>query len=747
MRLLRRALIAAIPVCIAGVSAAHAANTNCSGTLSGSVTGNIVVPAGNSCTLSSATVTGDVQILQNANLIVDATQQPTTITGNIQASHCASALLEGGVTVTGSVQIQQCAQRSGFVGPGIKIGGDFQCSNNSAGCEAELGYVQGFVQIQSNNASTASDISLVSVGGGLECHDNTPPPTHAFGPDFVSGNLQGQCAAKLGFAPPKTAPACVASTLNVPNVTVTSAMDIAASGTTPEYCQIIGAVATSGEGYGTGSAQFRLKLPVAWNNHFLFEGCGGNCGSVVSTSVNAVDNAEALGLGFAVVNTDTGHEQDASTPLLTWAVDNSGGVNTPAIIDFFYRAVHQVTVATKQYVQAYYSQPIDHAYFDGCSTGGRQSLMEGTHYPVDYDGLIVGDAAMAYDYGRTSTFKQAKAFIPIGAYIPASTLVQVDAAVKASCDAADGVVDGLIQNSAACSFNISQLVPAVLTAPQAAALKSYITLQTDPLGVPIFPGMPVSDLSTAGFMNNAEISTAPIDPTAAEPWGALPNGGGLGPAAWSLGEVGIKAYVEENESFDVNNDWPEKVSAAGNVIPDATLGLLRERTGAGNSDDPFKLTNFLNNGGKVILYHGGSDSLITPFRSTWYYEQLASLHGGYSKTQDSARLFIVPGMGHCGGGISPNSFDTLLALHNWVTKGVAPDGIIATATNGRTMPLCKFPEEARYLGSGNVNLAANWTCDPSDTRMLRVGSNGSAAGADTATALEYLYEPIGLNGQ
>jgi hypothetical protein len=107
----------------------------------------------------------------------------------------------------------------------------------------------------------------------------------------------------------------VAATLNVPNVTVTSTKDVAATATTPEYCQVLGAVATNGEGYGPGSAQFRLKLPVVWNNHFLFEGCGGNCGSVTATSVNPLDNAEALGLGYAVVNTDTGHEQDPTTVL------------------------------------------------------------------------------------------------------------------------------------------------------------------------------------------------------------------------------------------------------------------------------------------------------------------------------------------------------------------------------------------------------------------------------------------------
>src|SRR5229473_3525887 len=276
MRTWTFALISAIFA--SGASAAHAASTSCTNVLSGTITGNIVVPDGASCTLSDANVTGDVQVLQNASLTVDATQQPTTINGNIRANHCASALLEGGVTVTGSVQVQQCAQRSGFVGPGVKIGGDFQCSNNGGGCQADLGDVHGFVEIRGNNASAASDISLVSVGGNLECHGNTPPPTHTFGPDFVAGNLQGQCAANLGFAPTRDAPTCVASTLNVPNLTVTSATDIPASGTTPEYCQVIGAVATNGEGYGPSSDQFRLKLPIVWNNHFLFEGCGGNCG-------------------------------------------------------------------------------------------------------------------------------------------------------------------------------------------------------------------------------------------------------------------------------------------------------------------------------------------------------------------------------------------------------------------------------------------------------------------------------------
>ncbi|MBV8293446.1 MAG: tannase/feruloyl esterase family alpha/beta hydrolase, partial [Mycobacterium sp.] len=190
---------------------------------------------------------------------------------------------------------------------------------------------------------------------------------------FVFASLLALSTVIGGASAVRADTACVASTLSVPNVTVTSATVVPASTVTlpagtfsvPEHCQVIGAVATSGEcptagpwaaGCGAGSAEFRLNLPPVWNHHFLFEGCGGNCGSVTSTSVNPVDAAEALGLGYAVVNTDTGHEQDPATILLTWAVSISTPpvVNASAIIDFYYRAVHQVTVATKQYVELYY---------------------------------------------------------------------------------------------------------------------------------------------------------------------------------------------------------------------------------------------------------------------------------------------------------------------------------------------------------------------------------------------------------
>src|SRR5262249_22502806 len=175
----------------------------------------------------------------------------------------------------------------------------------------------------------------------------------------------------------------------------------------------------------------------------------------------------------------------------TWALLAPGVPNEPALIDFDYRAVHQVTVAAKQLVSGYYGSAITYAYFDGCSTGGRQSLMEGTRYPEDFDGLIAGAPAMDRSGSPASNLNKAKAFLPLDTYLPFALLPTIDAAVNANCDATDGVADGLIQNPAQCSFDPHALVPAVLTPAQADALEIYLTQVTDTQGTPVYPGMSI----------------------------------------------------------------------------------------------------------------------------------------------------------------------------------------------------------------------------------------------------------------
>lgn len=512
----------------------------------------------------------------------------------------------------------------------------------------------------------------------------------------------------------------VLSSFKVDGVTITSVVDAAEAPPNPEYCWVHGTLITHGEAAGPGLAQFVLRLPAVWNTRLVFFGCGGNCGSVDNIAANPSDSTAALPLGYVEVNTDAGHEQDPLTPDPTWILLAPGEPDRAAIIDFEYRAVHGVTVAAKALVQDYYSRTIEHAYFDGCSTGGRQALMEGERYPGDFDGLIAGDPVMDLDTQRAATIKQAKAFLPPPAYIPYSLIPAIDAAVLANCDGLDGTEDDLIQNPAECSFEPETLVPSVLSVAQAAGLKLYLEKLVDSQGTLVAPGMIVGDYAASGFEGQAEVSTAAPDPTAAQPWGGV----GMGPTAWVLGDAGIRYYVEYNPAYDVRNDWPQ----AGNVVSTAALELLHRREGAGDSDDPGRLHEYLRQGGKIIIYHGFSDAQASPYRTLWFYRALAEQEGGYAALQSQARLFMVPGMGHCGAGSGPNRFATLPALDSWVSDNVAPNSIVATnATTKRSMPLCKFPEEARYLG-GPSNSADSWVCPAGDRRLLQSGPDGTLAG-------------------
>ena len=287
---------------------------------------------------------------------------------------------------------------------------------------------------------------------------------------------------------------------------------------------------------------------------------------------------------------------------------------------------------------------------------------------------------------------------------------------------ADGVADGLIQNPAQCSLDPRSLVPGTLTAAQAEALKIYLKEVVDTNGRPVSPGMTVGYHATAGF----EKETETFDPTrrsdGAEPWGGI----GKGPTAWTQVDGSIRYFIERDPTYDVNNDWPQD----GDVISVAAVKLLKQRSRLADADDPRKLRDFLQQGRKIILYHGFSDDQASPYRSIGFYKALAAQEHGYAALQEHARLFMVPGMGHCTGGPGPNSFDTLKALDDWVTKGVAPEAIVATSPDGtRTMPLCRFPEEARYV-SGPIAAGRSWACDATDERLLKIGVDGVLAGAD-----------------
>lgn len=542
-------------------------------------------------------------------------------------------------------------------------------------------------------------------------------------------SLVAVSAAGAAAHPAAASTACdvpALSALHVAGMTVASVASVAATEADPEYCDVKGSVRTDGDGAGPNEAGFEIRLPATWNGKFVFFGVGGLAGSL-RPSANRVDVAEALGKGYATAITDTGHT--GKSPFDdAWIISGKGKLNTAKVTDYWYRAAHQVTVAGRLLVTRYYGgSRIARSYFDGCSFGGHMGLMEAMRYPSDYDGIVAG---APYMDNRTQLwgYKNVKAFLD--AYIPPPVLAKVDAAVLASCDAADGVKDGLIQNPAKCAFDPQTLVPDTLTQAQADAFKTFLRATQDAAGHAIYPGSSISDLAAAdgslgGFRGWVE-SQPPTDPAAAEPWG------GHAPVLWQAAEGFTTTFDLRDAGFNFNRDWPEKDGR----VAIAALRQFDARVAIGNVDQPSRLARYLAQGKKLILYHGYDDTAISPFRTVWFYEDLAAWRGGYAKVETQVRLFMVPGMLHCGGGPGPNAFDTLTALDGWVEQGRAPDGILATrfADNDphkqvlRTMPLCAFPAQARYKGTGDVNDAANWTCPAGDRSQLEVGANGIAAG-------------------
>ena len=514
--------------------------------------------------------------------------------------------------------------------------------------------------------------------------------------------------------------------LNVPNVTIVSAVDVPGSVATPEFCQVLGVLRTTGFGAPDGAAQFEIRLPATWNGKFLFVGVGGFAGSL-SPAINPIDFLGSLSAGYATAVTDTGHNGGGTDA--RWALNGLGQPDEAKITDYYFRAAHQVTAAGKQLVSRYYGGAIRRAYFDGCSNGGRMAFVEATKFPEDYDGIIAG-APFLDIRAIISGAKFQKVQLSPATYIPFSKLPAVDAAVYAACDAADGVADGLIQNPAKCSFNPNQLVPGTLTSDQANTLQSYISALRDDEGKVIYEGFAITDLNSGGGMDLWSIGfVPPISFTDNEPWAT--DGFAPSPITWQFADHFLKYVVERTPTFDLRNFG---VSTNG-VVDKQALKLFDNRSEAGDGDVPAKLLPFIAQDRKMLVYHGFSDPALPPFRTIRYYEDLAKITRGFDELQEHVRLFMVPGMQHCVGGPGPNLFDTLSALDNWVEHGVAPNGIVAThfVNNNpalgvdRTMPLCKFPEQAAYNGSGPVQSASSWQCTRND-RLLELGSNGRTAG-------------------
>jgi feruloyl esterase len=518
------------------------------------------------------------------------------------------------------------------------------------------------------------------------------------------------------------------SALAVDGVTIVNATQSDAT------CTLIGTLNTAGT--PPGSAGFQLRLPAAWNHKFIMFGVGGYAGRVTEPSANETDIQTALARGYAAIITDTGH-QGGSTDA-SWALIGPGTPAVAKIQDYLYRATHQVTQAGKALVERFYDQTIRTAYFDGCSNGGRQGLMEAANYPADYDGIVSGapffDAHVelaALDF----FLKQLESW---QSYVPAAKLPAVSAAILQSCDATDGVRDGLIQNPAACAFDPATLIckgpetNACLTKPQAETVRAYLAELRDSSGAYLYAGWPVTAVDAASAWTFG--LSRPTDLAAAEPWG---NAGFTpAPIGWQFVDHLLKFVVAQKSGFDARG----LLHAPAGTIGKPVLDLFNERLGiprtqpapAGFDVSPHAYDAYFARRGRLLLYHGLADPALSPFSTMRLYEQMAqATSGGYESLRRSSRLFMVPGMHHCGGGDAPNQFDTLTPLEHWVEQGQPPNVIQAVHQGpkgiDRAMPLCPFPQQATYSGKGSVTDAVNWSCSKNDA-MLKRGANGVESG-------------------
>ena len=437
----------------------------------------------------------------------------------------------------------------------------------------------------------------------------------------------------------------------------------------PAFCRVAATLKPSVD----SDIKIEVWMPSSnWNGKFQAVGNGGWAGTISYPAM-----AQALARGYATTSTDSGH----STPGGSFALGHP-----EKLIDYAYRSEHEMTVKAKAIINRFYGNAPTRSYFNGCSTGGRQALTEASRFPGDFDGIIAGAAAnpkTRLDTWRIwmglETLKDPASRIPQEKY-PA-----IHQAVLAACDALDGLKDGLIDDPTRCRFDPQVLAckdadgPGCLTPKQVQAVKTVLGPARSPrTGAEIFPG----------FQPGSELL-----------WGRLI--GGPDPYDTALDQFRYTVFNDPKwdwRTFDVDRDLAK--------AEQALQGLL-------TAIDPGSIGAFVGRGGKLLMYHGWSDQDIAPLASVNFYKSAVNAVGD-AKASSSLRLFMVPGMGHCGGGEGPNTFDMMVPLEQWVEKGQVPTRVVAShSTNGnvdRTRPLCPYPQVARYTGSGSTDEAENFTC-------------------------------------
>jgi feruloyl esterase len=521
--------------------------------------------------------------------------------------------------------------------------------------------------------------------------------------------LPRSLAGALLFALPAAAAAAPIACIDLPalyhapDVVITSATlvpEVTSGGAAaPEHCDVRGTI--------RGNIKFAVFLPTAWNQRFQMVGNGGKAGSI-----SIGDMRTQLRLGYASASTDTGHDN---------AIQAEGGARfgNDALfgkereIDFGWRAVHVTAVTAKDIVAQHYGEAAAYSYWNGCSTGGRQGLMEAQRFPQDFDGYIVG--APVYDYtGQQMTapamlrpnYSRLPPQSPAdGPVISAAKRNMIGEAIYQRCDGLDGLLDGQIRNPLKCDFDPALHIPPCgatpgpncLTAAELAALQELYAGKE-----PFVPGVPYGSENIPGGWST---------------W-VLPNSASGTPLLHNIIADAFEwlMFNPDRPGYDYLADWD------WNVEP----FLMEEAKEIYNATDP-DLLDVMRAGKKIVMYHGWHDPGANPVRTIRYRDAVVKhvedahgkAHGrkrvlgetflGEKLTDRFLKLYLVPGMAHCGGGVGHSSVDWLSPLVNWVENGVEPQAIVGSR-GASTRPHCPYPQEAVYDEVGDPDDAASFSC-------------------------------------
>ena len=466
--------------------------------------------------------------------------------------------------------------------------------------------------------------------------------------------------------------------LQLPDVKVTEAVAVPAPTTGAvrvAHCRVNGVIGKE--------IHFTLLLPETWNHKFMMGGGGGFVQGIDNQAIASVNS------GYATVGTDTGHQ--GTTVDATWALNNP-----ERQLNFGYLAVHRVTEVSKAILRAHYGSNETRAYFNGCSNGGRQALMEAQRYPDDYDGIVSGAPAADFTGLGAQFIKDQQAAFPDStnrttSVLPNDVLKGVEAQILDKCDALDGVKDGLMEDPRACKIDVATLTG--LTDVQKSALKKIYGETRTKDGV-IYPAQP--------FGSEGDIAGWPLWIAGANPLLMLsqketsqktPN------LRFGFGTELFRNFIFSNPEWDYSRydfaDFRKTTAKTAAII---------------NATDP-NLDKFKARGGKLVIWHGWSDPALSALGTIKYYEQVEARD---KKVRDFARMFMLPGVLHCAGGPGPDQADWAAVIDGWVDKGHAPERVIASkmakGSTTRTRPLCVYPQRAVYSGTGGIDDEKNFVC-------------------------------------